>query len=337
MTRRNFIVASAAVFASAASLQAGIAQTPARSITWMSAARFNFNHLYCLAALENGWFKQEGLEVNLIQGAGTMTAVSQLIAGGALFAQAAAITSCPLIANQDAPLITVGQISYKGFFLLASLPGKPVLTPRDLDGKTIGVMSLAGSTEQLLDAMLAKGGIARERVKRVITGIGPSGVAFLQRGDVDAFFVLPEHRAALSLGGTTLAYLDVDDFAPIPGEALVTSLKAAQDPAQRQVLIGFLRAVRKGLAFYADPANDEAILAIMRKHNPVEASDVARGKETLRLARPYFAPPAGVPHGVPILAEWETSIRAMETIGLIQKPGLPVARYVTDEFARAAS
>ena len=83
--------------------------------------------------------------------------------------------------------------------------------------------------------------------------------------------------------------------------------------------------------------DDEAILAIMKKHNPVEASDVARGKETLRLARPYFAPPSGVPHGVPIIAQWETSIRAMETIGLIQKPGLPVARYVTDEFALAAS
>ena len=45
--------------------------------------------------------------------------------------QAAAVTTCPPIADENAGLITIGQLAYKGFFELASLPNKPLKHPKE--------------------------------------------------------------------------------------------------------------------------------------------------------------------------------------------------------------
>jgi NitT/TauT family transport system substrate-binding protein len=307
-----------------------------RKERWVAPSRVTLLQSYIYMAIEKGFFREEGLDIELQPSSGTATSLTQVAAGASMFGQAAAVTTCPPIADENATVITIGQLAYKGFFELASLPNKPLKHPRDWQGKTIGVMSVGGTTDRLLDAMSVMTGLDPKNVKKVVTGLGPSGVAFLQRGEVDGFWVFYESRVALEMQGVQLEYLSGDSFAQLPGDSMIVSSAAAQNPANEKTIVGFLRGARRGVTYALDPRNEAETIKLLEKYNPVEGREVEKGKRVLALVRHYLAPPAGV--ALPLCDEkqWNEGIDLMEKIGLIKNSGLPRERYFTNRFARQA-
>lgn len=340
-TRRSLLAAGGLGFvlkAGGLSLPVGIAQ--AQGLTkqsWMSPSRITLLQAYTVVGKEKGYYAEEGLDLEIQQSSGTASSVSQVAGGVVSLGQSAPATTAGPIANDGLSVVTIGQISYKSFFELASLPGRPMLKPQDWQGKTIGIMSTGGSTDNLLDAMSIAEGLDPRNVKKVITGLAPQGYAFLERGQVDAFFVFYETRVALEQQGINLTYLSTDAFAPQPGDALICSTKLAEDPAAEKALVSFIRASRRAIEFYSDPKNDEEVLRYLTKYNPIEGRNVPKGKRVLELVRGYMTPPEGTPRMVCNEAQWRAGIDLMERIGIIRNKGLPLDRYMTNRFALKAA
>ena len=338
MDRRAFVRGSAAGVSAAAGqlLFPSLAFASPVSLSWVSPARINLVHSYVLAGVEKGWFNSAGLDVDIRVGTGTAQSVIQVASSNSFFGQAASSTSCPAIANQGADLITVGQVAYTGFFELATPKNKPIRSAADLQGKTIGVMSLGGTTDVLLDAMSMRSGLNPKNVKKVVTGSSASGAAFLQRGEVDAFFVFPDSKYALQKMGVDFAYVAADKYAPMPGDAILVSRKNASDPQYHDAIVKFLRVCRQGLDYMQDDRNFKDLVSIVAKFNPVEGGDIEKGQAVLSMLRTYYQPTGGVPRLVCDEAAWAEGVRLMEQIELIQKHGLPLSRYVDNSFARLA-
>ena len=308
-----------------------------RKERWMAPSRITLLQGYAFVAQEKGFFRDEGLDLEIQQSPGTASSLTQVAAGTSTFGQAAAVTTCPPIADENAGIITIGQLAYKGFFELASLPNKPLRHPRDWQGKTIGIMSVGGTTDRLLDAMSIMTGENPANVKKVVTGLGPSGVAFLQRGDVDGFWVFYETRVALEMQGVKLEYLSGDSFAQLPGDSIMAPTRVVQDPANEKMLVSFLRAAARGRAYSLDPKNETETIQLLAKYNPVEGREVEKGKRILELVRGYLTPPAGVKPIVNDARQWADGIDLMERIGLIKNKGLPRERFFTNKFADQAA
>ena len=345
MQRRNFLKratvfmggplgASTALTLGGSCFVANAYAAAARKEKWVSPSSVTPLQCYVVVAKEKGFFEAEGLDITIQATPGTATAVSQLASGGALFAQGAAISTVPAIANQGAGIITVGQVIYRSVFELASPADKPIKAGDDLSGKTIGLMSVGGSTDHLLNAMAAAGKTDPKAIKRVVTGLSAGAYAYLQRGQVDGFFSYYPMRIALEAQGVPLHYTNTDEFAPMPPDSIIVSSSALASEADRKAVVGYLRACSKGMQFLLDPANYDAAASLLAKYNPVEAQDRALARKKFAAIAALAQRPAGVPFMHCDPKSWESGVALMEKIGLIKPDAKPMSAYYTNELVK---
>ena len=300
---------------------------------WMAPSRITLLQAYVFVAAEEGYFKDQGLDVQIQDSGGTATSITQVAAGTVSFGQSAPISTCPAIADRGLNVITIGQMAYNGFFEIASLPGKPMRHPKDWQGKTIGLMSVGGTTDYLLDAMSISQGLDPKNVKKVVTGLGATGMAFLQRGEVDGFFVFYETKVGLNMQGAKLEYLHTDTFAKLPGDALIVSTNLANDPANEKMLAGYLRACSKAVEFVLNPANEDKVLGYLKKYNPQEGQQMPKNREIMKFVRGYITPPSGIKPVVLSEKDWTAGLKMMRDIGMIKDKSVPDSRFFTNKFA----
>jgi NitT/TauT family transport system substrate-binding protein len=344
MNRRNLLRTATVYFGTAgasAALSLGgscfIAQAHAATLRkerWVSPSNITPLQCYVVVAKEKGFFEAEGLDITLQATPGTASAITQLASGAAVFAQGAAITSVPAIANQDAGVITVGQVIYRSVFELASPMDKPIKRGEDLVGKTVGLMSVGGSTDHLLNAIALSGNVEPKSIKRVVTGLSAGAYAFLQRGQVDAFFSYYPMRIALEAQGIPLYYANTDDFAPIPPDSIIVAKSALASEDGRKAVVGYLRACAKGMRFLLEPANRDAVVSMMAKYNPIEARDRALARKNFDVVATLARRPEGVPFMHCDDKSWERGVATMEKIGLIKPNAKPMSAYYTNDLVK---
>lgn len=305
-----------------------------RKEKWISPSSITPLQCYVLIAKEKGYFDAEGLDITIQPTPGTASAITQVASGQALFSQGAAITTVPAIANQNAEVITIGQVIYKSVFEVASPKGKPLSSPKDWVGKTIGIMSVGGSTDQLVDAMMVASGVDPKSVKKAVTGLSAGAYAFLERGQVDAFLSFYSMRIALDAQNVQLSYVNTDDFAPIPPDSVLLAKSALATEADRKASAAYMRACAKGMQYLLDKKNYAEIAEYLAKYNPVEAQD----KEVAFKKFEVVADLAKRPPGVPFMhcddKAWATGVELMAKIGMIKPNAKPLGEYYTNDIAK---
>jgi len=305
-----------------------------RSETWVSPTAISPLQCYALIAKEKGFFQEQGLDIRIQPTPGTATAISQVASGGALFSQSGAVTTIPAIANQGAEIVTIGQVIYRSPIELASLTDKPMNKPQDWQGKTIGIMSTGGATDLLLDAMSVAAGLDPKNIKRVVTGVSMGAYAFLERGQVDAFFTFYPVQVALAAQGVKLHYLNPDDLVPIPSDTIITSRRVLNDAAGRSAAIGYLRGCAKGMRFLLDPANVEEAIDCLAKYNPIEAQDRVATRAKFDVVRRLAARPDGVPFLHCDDRAWKEATSLLGKLKVIKEDAPPASFYYTNDLVK---
>ena len=209
-----------------------------------------FSHILAFADVLNakggGFFEREGLDVTIEQGRGSAMAVQQVLGGGALLSRTGVgdhIRASSRPGGSD--LVAVGTISQGSPFYVISTVAKPIRTPEEMAGKTIGVLSVGGATEIVLDVMLQARGVDRTRVSRQTAPNSPAGLQLIEQGRIDAYVVSAGVPVALQATNTPHVSWNTDTVAPIPGQCYIarrTTLAQNGD-----VVVRFLRAVKRSL------------------------------------------------------------------------------------------
>lgn len=220
-----------------------------------------------IVAIEQGFFEQEGLEVEILPGGPNNDGVASVASGRAQIGVAAESPPVMLAASQGIPVKAFGAQLQAHPYAYFALPGTQLDSPEDLKGKSVGVPPPAVG---MLDAYLQDNGMSKDDlggVKSVSFEVAP----LLQRR-VDVWGGWLTDRAQLRLLPEGYRVLPYADSVPLYGGVYYANPRFLEGDADKAA--AFLRAVARGWAFAKrDP---EAAARIF-----VEAYPNSEGKSTI--------------------------------------------------------
>jgi NitT/TauT family transport system substrate-binding protein len=209
-------------------------------------------------AIQEGFFQEEGLTVEVRDVQTGAIGVSALLSGDAQFAGVSYPTV--FLARQGgAPLRIVaeserGRPGYSGF---TTVRGSSVREPGDLAGKKVGVPGLNTIGPIMLTSRLQEMGVDTSEIEFVELPF-PNMEAALRRGDIDATWSTEPFVTQIESGGGSVV-IDVLGEEGIPEAGYVASESFARE--NPNTVAAFKRAVRKGAALAArEPARVAQIL-----------------------------------------------------------------------------
>lgn len=221
----------------------GLARAQAgEPLTFSTPFGFIPDFIEMMNMVSGGHLQRQGFAPRLLGTQGTAPAIQQLLAGQVSFVRSTAIDQFLAVARGGAPLVAISTLYQGGTFNVISLRDRPIREARDLRGKTIGIVSVGGSTELLLDIMLRRAGIPREEVRREVTGNSPGALQLVRQGRVDGFIAAIGVVVTLQRANEPIIAWSTDRDAPMPGQTYLTT----RDTMTRnpEMVVRFLRALK---------------------------------------------------------------------------------------------
>ena len=234
------------------------------------------------AAVDNGHFAEEGLEVEISAGTGSLDAIPK-VATGAFPMGFADINSLIKFLDQNpgAPVTAVMMVYDKPPFAVVGRKSLGISTPKDLEGKVLGAPPPDGAWAQF-PAFASANDLDMDAITVEPVGF-PTREPMLAEGKVDAItgFSFSSYLNLVRLGvpeDDISVILMADHGLELYGNAIIANTDFAE--ANPELVTGFLRAVAKGWKdVIADP---EAGAQMVAERNP--AADVALEQRRLQLA-----------------------------------------------------
>ncbi len=252
--------------------------------TYQTALGYNVGNCPEMVAREAGFFRDLGLDVDVISSTGTPQAMSGLIAGSTAYTRFQSISALITIANEDAPFVAIGMPVQRTAFELQSMSESPIKEIGELEGKAVGVVSAGGTTDQLIDLMAVQAGIDPKAIERKVTGLGTAAYQFAAKGDVAAWIGSAAEREALEEAGSGVHAWNFDDVMPVPADTYLTTREELDE--HRDVVVKVLAGFYQALEFVCDDSNDAQTIEWIRKYNREITPEDAQ--EQLDLVRPLY-------------------------------------------------
>lgn len=275
----------------------------------------NPDHAPLIIAQQKGFFKEQGLNVQLI-GPADPNDPPKLVAANKADV---AITYEPQFMEQvdrGLPLIRIGTLIDKPLNCLVALKESGIKSPADLKGKHIGTSSGGGLASIMLKAMLAQQGLTDKDTN--LTNVRYSLTQALLAHKVDAVTGLMRNYEVPELeqkGHNVTAFFPEDYGVPNYSELVfVVNTAHIHDPR----IPRFLNAIKKAVA-YLDQHPEETWQGFAKQY---PESNNLINRQAWFSTMPYFAEdPADFND-----TEWKHFAQFMQENGLIKKIQ-PVSRY----------
>ena len=265
--------------------------TCARTITTGVGAPFAI-------ATKLGWFKQEGLDVEVVPLPGSSDCVKTV-----------ATHEVPVSLPSVEPL-AIGRpqgVKAKLFYTAYETNGyglavpvdSPIQKAADLKGKTIGVTNMASAGVIIARAQVSAAGLNPDTdVTIVVAGEGAQPAAMLRNKQIDALSQFDTQYALIENAGLKMRYLDRSAIARFPGNGFLANEDTIK--TRRKELVGLGRAYAKATIFTLN--NPEAAVRIVYEVFPQtkptgkdEATAVRDDVKVLEARMPHWRlEPAGV-------------------------------------------
>ncbi|MGC1466780.1 MAG: ABC transporter substrate-binding protein [Pseudolabrys sp.] len=225
-----------------------------------------------------GYWKKEGLDVDVITTPGSSAAVQLVISGKADAAIASPVTA--MLAVQKGVDLKIIYTTLRGDIFGVAVPeGKGIDSLKGLKGHTIGVSSFASSGTNYTKALLKRAGLQNSDFSVVEVGVGARAASALRSGQVQALGLWDEAYKQMELSGIKFEKIYTDPRADtsIAGSIVVRAEDLKKRP---EVLIGLARAIAKAQLF-----QETNPVASVKAHWKVYPQSVPRQGETPELLK----------------------------------------------------
>ncbi|MEA4826163.1 MAG: ABC transporter substrate-binding protein [Clostridium sp.] len=208
----------------------------------------NALHSFIYAAIENGYFKEEGLNVHIKFPSNPTDPLALPAAGKAtlgIYYQPDVIISR---ANEKVPVKCIGTIVQSPLNVIISLKEKNINSPKDLSGKTVGFSGNPLNTEYVKTMVKADGGDPNS-VKIVDVGFELLSSMITKKVDATTGGLINHEVPVLKHEGHEINYFDPSKYGvPNYYEAIfVTSDNTLKE--KPETLRKFMKACQKGFDF----------------------------------------------------------------------------------------
>lgn len=235
----------------AAGLAAGLVASPAlvraqarENLTVMTPFGFIPDFIEMMNAVTGGHYERHGFNAQLLGANGTAQALQQLTAGQVQFIRAAAIDMIRAT-GQGAPLVAIATSHQGSTFHMISPREKAITRAEDLKGKTVGIVSVGGTTDIFLNLILNKVGLKPDDVKREVTGNSPGILQMVRQGRVDCFMASIVVPVVLRRQNEQIEAWSTDKYAPMPSQCYITTREVIE--RRPETVVRFLRAMRDSM------------------------------------------------------------------------------------------
>jgi NitT/TauT family transport system substrate-binding protein len=273
MRRRLILLLAALGGTFLVSVQAGASPTAPAPTTIDYATSFgNFGRdAYVYVAIEKGYFREAGFEVNVTSGPGSVDNMKFVAAGRLDYAPVDIGALVVTRANEGVPVKVVSVVHQNTMSAILSLQETGIRRPQDLVGKTLAD-SPASTVRVLFPVYARKAGIDPSRVTWR-DAAPPALPALLASKQVDGIgqFVVGRPLIATAASKPVAALRYSDHLPGLLGIGIIASdSKIRSNPGEVR---RFVRAINRGLKFAID--NPRQAAAMLKKHQPLVNEDVA--------------------------------------------------------------
>lgn len=279
-------------------------------------------------ALDKGYFAAEGLDVDLAEGQGAQTVLRLIAAGTENIGYGPAVAAAQAV-SQGMPVKVGALYQTKAPMGVISFPDVPLKSPKDLEGKRIGI-SVGETFTDMLEPFTKINNIDLSKITRIQMDNSARTSQFLSRKvDVMSVYLSNELPVLEQRTGVKFNVMRVADHGLnlVGASYYVSNDYAKQNP---QAVSKLLRATARG---YADAMKDpKAAAEIMNKYMKVKENTevlLAQVKATVESTNA----PAGRPIGWQNEADWKTTLDLLQSTGAI-KERKDLSLYYTNEFLK---
>lgn len=311
---RRFFVSTAATFALAATLGAGLAHAQTLEpvkvrLDWTPWA----NHAALHLAQQKGWYRQAGLDVTLEDGNGSVTTVQIVGSSNAFDIGHAALAPVMIARDKGLPVKALAVFLRKNDIGMLVPADSGITGPAQLKGKKIGYTS--GSMEApFVDAFLAAGGIKRADVELVNLDASSKAANYaVGRTDV-VFSTIPFVLPTTNKARPSRAIPFADFGLNMPSFGFVVS--ESKFAERGEVLSKFASVVARTWEYILAGHEDEAIDAIVAQR-PQARLDRTVLRAQLETLKQFFDNKPGERIGSPNPADWEAAVKTLTSVQLL--------------------
>jgi len=188
---------------------ASAADLEKKKVTIAVGGKTLFYYLPLTIAERRGYFKDEGLEVEIVNLAGGSKALEAMVGGSADIVSGAYEHTI----NMQARGIDIKSVELQGRYsgIILGMPKDKAAkykSPADLKGMKIGVTAPGSSSNMMVSNLLAKAGLKPDAVSIIGAGAGPGAVAMMRKGELDAMSNLDPVIHQLEANGDIVAVVD---------------------------------------------------------------------------------------------------------------------------------
>jgi len=243
-----------------------------------------------------GWFKREGLAVNLVKTNGSTAALQAVASGSADLAYASSLNIAAAV-DKGIPVKAFAGLTVQWPYFIGVPPGSAIKRVADLKGKRVGVISLASASYADLKANLKIAGLGEADVTVVPVGAGARAAAALKNDQVDAIDSYSDSFTVMKQNGVELVLLPRPaQMARLFSVTMVTSAEMLRkDP---DALARFARAAYQGIIYTR--LNPQAALKLSFQEFPElagsgnpDSQDAKNTLEAMRIALDDSIPGGG--------------------------------------------
>lgn len=283
----------------------------------------NTNHTGLYVAKEKGYFKEEGLDVEIIMPG--EAGADQLVASGKSQFGVGYQEGVTQARIQGVPLVSIAAVIQHNTSGFASLSEKNIVSPKDFEGKSYGGWG-SPVEKSVIDSLMKKENADVNKVK--IVNIGDADFFTAVKKDIDfawIYYGWTGVEAELRGEKINMVYLtDYSDKLDYYTPVLTTNEKMISE--NPEVVKAFLKAAAKGYKYSIDNPSDAADI-LLKAAPDLDAELVKKSQEWLA---PKYQDDAAR-WGEQKLEVWENYASWMFENGLLEKE-LDAEKAFTNEF-----
>lgn len=319
VTRRWVAQAAAAMVLGANALTAQAQTALTFQLNWVAGG----SNAGFAAAVVEGFYKEVGLDVKVVEGNGSGNTAQMAASGRAPIAYADAVAVNQLIAK-GAPLKVISTVYQSNPNAVLALKKAGIKSPKDLKGKKVGVP--AGSSQTTMLPLFLKANGLSEADTSLINMPPTSMVPSLLQGQVDAILgSIDSYQIQVESQG---AEVDVYRFADYGVPTVSTSIFASTQflESNGDIARRFVAASLKGWSWAID--NQAKAIKDLKVVFPNVKEELA-AKE-LAVIRPLFCSGGAIYMGKAEPALWDKSQQLLSEVKLLPAGQDPKSYYTYD-------
>lgn len=262
-SRRRLLRGAATLLVAGALALSGCAGSPSAdqsgprkitAVTFLPLESFTFTpEMY---AYSGGYFEKHGLDVDLQPVQGTAAAIQSLLGGAALITRASTVDVFPAMEKGQA-ITAVGTMAYKSNLRMVSTEDKPITSPQDMAGKTIGMGSLGGTSEKMLDLALTGQDVPKDGVTRQAVPVTAATLEVVRQGQLDGYIVSLDTSIGIQTQNED-AVVDDAGLGDAPDiQTWLVNSSTLDDPQKVEDVQAYLAAIREAVQDVIDDAPND--------------------------------------------------------------------------------